>query len=137
MRNSSVNEEVGKHQNVRTTINIFQSFIKPLNRDSENLKKEFTRSQRALKNLEPIELDVNETLTSVMEVKQLEKLPTDLITVWGIHKRYQREELVYHFKIKVSYKKQNFEDLENEYGINSNNFFKNEILPDKVEKTLL
>ncbi|APX99718.1 HEPN domain-containing protein [Lacinutrix venerupis] len=117
-----------------TTINIYQSFIKPLNRDSENLKKEFTRSQRALKNLEPIELKVNETLTSVMEVEELEKLPDNLETTWGIHKRYQREEIVYHFKIKVSYEKQYFEDLEKEYGINSNDFFKSEILPDKLEK---
>lgn len=117
-----------------TTINIYQSFIKPLNRDSENLKKEFTRSQRALKNLEPIELKVDETLTSVMEVEELEKLPDNLETTWGIHKRYQREEIVYHFKIKVSYEKQFFEDLEKEYGINSNDFFKSELLPGKLEK---
>lgn len=119
---------------LRTTINIFQSFITPLNRDSESLKKEHIRSQRALKNLEPIELKVNETMTSVMEVNVLDKIPTDLKTIWGIHKKYRREEVIYHFKIKVSYKKQYFEDLEKEHGINSNDFFKSEILPDKVEK---
>ncbi|UTW66141.1 hypothetical protein KFE94_16030 [bacterium SCSIO 12643] len=119
---------------MRTTITIFQSFIKPLNRDSENLKKEFVKSQRDLKKLKPIELNVGETLTSVMEVKELDKIPANLKTLWGINRKYIREETFYQFKIRVTYNKQYFEDLEKEYGINSNDYFKKEILSYKVEK---
>ncbi|MBI6118235.1 hypothetical protein [Salegentibacter maritimus] len=82
---------------------IYQSILKPLRIDSEELKKEFLRSQRALTNLGKLDLKIFDTKSSILEVKEYVRVPKLIKELWKHHKVYMRDEVIYRFRIKIEY----------------------------------
>lgn len=103
-------------------IDIFQSFIIPFNRDSEEIHKEFERSKRALKNLAKIDLEIPDVLSAEMTVKEVRRKNSTLKAFWEINKRYIRKEIIYRFNVNVRFPNKHSENLEEE------------ILVDTIEK---
>jgi hypothetical protein len=103
-------------------IDIFQSFLIPFNRDSEEIHKEFERSKRALKNLAKIDLEIPEVLSAVMIVEEVIRKNSELKTFWEINKRYIRKEIIYKFSVNVRFSTKQSENLDEE------------ILVDEIEK---
>ncbi len=75
---------------MKTTIDIFLALIVPMSRDSQHLKNEFLSAVEALNNLDRIEIDIPETLTSSIEIKEVKKISSELNLLWKTHRLYLR-----------------------------------------------
>ena len=125
---------------MKTSIDIYQGIIIPLEANSDDVVKEHFESLAALKKLPKIDLQIADTTKTEMVVSVCKRMPKEIKTFYNVTKGHIRHEVILRFRINIDFEKKYFEDIEKEHvsknfpsyfhihdGIESYEKFKNEI----------